>query len=169
MNKMSLKKGLAYSVLLISVGYVGSASAAQTCLNNQTLLASAGVPTGQDLYRVSCPAGTTQLEAYVNLQSGSQVQLQIGREGYGSANVTGDSPLRTDTTTGGTYSAAPACTLSSGSSSAQALSTVTPAGAKEYNIMVNTINTTASTYGMRVNCIGGATTTLLTPAPVINR
>ncbi|MEQ1528895.1 MAG: hypothetical protein ABL925_06225 [Methylococcales bacterium] len=160
MKQTFIKTAAAASLLLITTGYAGIVSANNTvCRNTQTLSATPAIATvAADLYRVSCSAGTG-LRTRVDLRVGTQVQVQIGREGFGAgASASG---LASDTATADIACTAgstlPVGTLATGT-------TTMSAGTGSYNVLVNKTNETATTYDIAFDCVGSASAPTFNPA-----
>lgn len=159
MKQTFVKTAAAASLLLVATGYVGIVSANNTvCRNSQTLSATPAVATvAADLYRVSCSAGTG-LRTQVDLRTGTQVQVQNGREGTGGSVAT-QSLLAADTAT-----ADIACTTGSTLAAAGTGITTMSAGTGSYNVLVNKTNETSTTYDIAFDCVGSASAPTFSPA-----
>ena len=150
----------AASLLLIATGYAGIVSANNTvCRNTQTLSATpAPIATvAADLYRVSCSAGIG-LRTRVDLRVGTQVQVQVGREGFGAgasaSGLASDAATADIACTAG--STLPVGTLATGT-------TTMSAGTGSYNVLVNKTNETATTYDIAFDCVGSASAPTFSP------
>lgn len=176
MNTLFKKTALASSILLVSAGFAGVASA--HCFNangNQPLKLGSATNT-HDLYRLQCfndgeNGDADRVEAAVQKQSanlsGLGVRVQIAREGYAPSAIKSDTNYKS-----GDSIDTESCTAAAGSTPTSALAVLQPqlqAGVPnaaadagnangDYNILVDKtdLHVVSQNYGIIFHCLNAA-------------
>ena len=176
MSSFFKKTALASSILLVSAGFAGVASAHCFNANNSQPLKLGSATNTHDLYRLQCfndgvNGDADRVEAAVQKQStnitGLGVRVQIAREGYAPSAIVSDTGFKTGDSIDDTT-----CTAAVGSTPTSALAVLQPqlqAGAPnaaadagnangDYNILVDKTNAhvLSQNYGIIFHCLNAA-------------